>query len=117
METVPSKFTVGSIGTPRRGEARRRQADRRGACAGATVDRRTTGGANLEEGRNARNGQYCRVFPQTIDVVRTRAEAMGIEVVVADLGAGLPDDLVAVSIEAAAMAKVPLAGTSWIPGQ
>lgn len=68
METVPSKFTVGSIGTPRRGEARRRQADRRGACAGATVDRRTTGGANLEEGRNARNGQYCRVFPQTIDV-------------------------------------------------
>ena len=28
-----------------------------------------------------------------------------------------PDDLVAVSIEAAAMAKVPLAGTDWIPGQ
>jgi hypothetical protein len=27
-----------------------------------------------------------------------------------------PDDLVAVSIEAAAMARVPLAGTSWIPG-
>jgi glycine dehydrogenase len=30
-------------------------------------------------------------LPQTIDVVRTRAEAMGIEVVVADLGDGLPD--------------------------
>ncbi|WP_017936318.1 aminomethyl-transferring glycine dehydrogenase [Nocardioides sp. Iso805N] len=30
-------------------------------------------------------------LPQTIDVVRTRAEAMGIEVVVADLSAGLPD--------------------------
>ena len=30
-------------------------------------------------------------LPQTIDVVRTRAEAMGIEVVVADLAAGLPD--------------------------
>ncbi|MGA8846546.1 MAG: glycine dehydrogenase (aminomethyl-transferring), partial [Nocardioides sp.] len=30
-------------------------------------------------------------LPQTIDVVRTRAEAMGIEVVVADLCAGLPD--------------------------
>jgi glycine dehydrogenase len=30
-------------------------------------------------------------LPQTIDVVRTRAEAMGIEVVVADLGAGLPE--------------------------
>lgn len=28
-----------------------------------------------------------------------------------------PEDLVAVSIEAAAMARVPLAGTSWIPGQ
>lgn len=27
-----------------------------------------------------------------------------------------PEDLVAVSIEAAAMARVPLAGTSWIPG-
>ncbi len=30
-------------------------------------------------------------LPQTIDVVRTRAEAMGIDVVVADLTAGLPD--------------------------
>ena len=30
-------------------------------------------------------------LPQTIDVVRTRAEGMGIEVVVADLGDGLPD--------------------------
>ncbi len=30
-------------------------------------------------------------LPQTIEVVRTRAEAMGIDVVVADLGAGLPD--------------------------
>lgn len=28
-----------------------------------------------------------------------------------------PEDLVAVSVEAAAMAKVPLAGTSWVPGQ
>ena len=27
-----------------------------------------------------------------------------------------PEDLVALTIEAAAMAKVPLAGTSWIPG-
>lgn len=28
-----------------------------------------------------------------------------------------PEDLVAISIEAAAMARVPLAGTSWIPGE
>ncbi|HYJ54514.1 MAG TPA: glutamate synthase-related protein, partial [Mycobacterium sp.] len=28
-----------------------------------------------------------------------------------------PDDLVAVTIEAAAMARVPLAGTDWIPGR
>jgi len=28
-----------------------------------------------------------------------------------------PEDLVALTIEAAAMAKVPLAGTDWIPGQ
>jgi glutamate synthase domain-containing protein 2 len=27
-----------------------------------------------------------------------------------------PEDLVAVTIEAAAMARVPLAGTTWIPG-
>ena len=30
-------------------------------------------------------------LPQTIEVVRTRAEAMGIEVVVADLADGLPE--------------------------
>lgn len=28
-----------------------------------------------------------------------------------------PEDLVALSVEAAAMAQVPLAGTDWIPGQ
>jgi methylamine---glutamate N-methyltransferase subunit C len=28
-----------------------------------------------------------------------------------------PEDLVALTIESAAMARVPLAGTSWIPGQ
>ena len=28
-----------------------------------------------------------------------------------------PDDLVALTIEAAAMARVPLAGTDWIPGR
>jgi glutamate synthase domain-containing protein 2 len=27
-----------------------------------------------------------------------------------------PEDLVALTVEAAAMAKVPLAGTDWIPG-
>ena len=27
-----------------------------------------------------------------------------------------PEDLVALTIEAAAMARVPLAGTGWIPG-
>lgn len=32
-------------------------------------------------------------LPQTIEVVRTRAEAMGIEVVVADVSAGLPTEL------------------------
>ena len=36
-------------------------------------------------------------LPQTIEVVRTRAEAMGIEVVVADVSAGLPDGLETVS--------------------
>ncbi|WP_374725147.1 aminomethyl-transferring glycine dehydrogenase [Nocardioides marmoribigeumensis] len=36
-------------------------------------------------------------LPQTIAVVRTRAEAMGIEVVVADVSAGLPSDLESVS--------------------
>jgi len=27
-----------------------------------------------------------------------------------------PEDLVALTVESAAMARVPLAGTSWIPG-
>jgi hypothetical protein len=27
-----------------------------------------------------------------------------------------PEDLVALTLEAAAMARVPLAGTSWVPG-
>jgi glycine dehydrogenase len=33
----------------------------------------------------------CEVLPQTIAVVATRAEPLGIEVVVSDLGGGLPD--------------------------
>ncbi|MFF4799337.1 hypothetical protein ACFY1U_13090 [Streptomyces sp. NPDC001351] len=28
-----------------------------------------------------------------------------------------PEDLVALTIESAAMARVPLAGTDWIPGE
>ena len=28
-----------------------------------------------------------------------------------------PEDLVALTVEAAAMAKLPLAGTNWIPGE
>jgi hypothetical protein len=28
-----------------------------------------------------------------------------------------PEDLVALTVEAAAMARVPLAGTDWVPGQ
>ena len=28
-----------------------------------------------------------------------------------------PEDLVALTVEAAAMAEVPLAGTDWIPGK
>src|SRR4029434_3616822 len=28
-----------------------------------------------------------------------------------------PEDLCALTVEAAAMAKVPLAGTTWVPGQ
>src|SRR3546814_19073909 len=39
-------------------------------------------------------------LPQTIDVVRTRAEAMGIDVVVADLAEGLPEgDLCGVVVQ------------------
>ena len=28
-----------------------------------------------------------------------------------------PEDLVALTVEAAAMTQVPLAGTAWVPGQ
>jgi glycine dehydrogenase len=45
-------------------------------------------------GKSKRAGAYVvdsDALPQTISVIWTRAEAMGIEVIVADLGQGLPD--------------------------
>ena len=40
----------------------------------------------------------------------------GIEVAPVYTEADLPEDLVALTVEAAAMARVPLAGTTWVPG-
>jgi glutamate synthase domain-containing protein 2 len=61
----------------------------------------------LDAGRRLAN--YLRVLTmeaQTIARACGKAHLLHLE----------PEDLVAVTIEAAAMARVPLAGTSWIPG-
>jgi glutamate synthase domain-containing protein 2 len=62
----------------------------------------------IEGGRRLAN--YIRVLTmeaQTIARACGKAHLQHLE----------PEDLVAITIEAAAMARVPLAGTSWIPGQ
>ncbi|MFD4604217.1 FMN-binding glutamate synthase family protein, partial [Streptomyces sp. NPDC058464] len=62
----------------------------------------------VEGGRRVAN--YLRVLTmeaQTIARACGKAHVTHLE----------PEDMVATSIEAAAMARVPLAGTSWIPGQ
>lgn len=62
----------------------------------------------VEGGRRLAN--YLRVLTmeaQTIARACGKAHVRNLE----------PEDLVALTIEAAAMARVPLAGTSWIPGQ
>lgn len=62
----------------------------------------------IEGGRRLAN--YLRVL--TLEA-QTLARACGKN----DLRNLEPEDLVALTIESAAMARVPLAGTSWIPGQ
>ena len=62
----------------------------------------------VEGGRRVAN--YLRVLTmeaQTIARACGKAHVLHLE----------PEDLVAVTIEAAAMARVPLAGTDWIPGR
>jgi glutamate synthase domain-containing protein 2 len=61
----------------------------------------------IEGGRKLAN--YLRVLTleaQTIARACGKSHVLNLE----------PEDLVALTIEAAAMAKIPLAGTSWIPG-
>jgi glutamate synthase domain-containing protein 2 len=62
----------------------------------------------VEGGRRLAN--YLRVLTME---AQTLARACG----KSDLRNLEPEDLVALTVEAAAMARVPLAGTSWIPGQ
>lgn len=62
----------------------------------------------IEGGRRIAN--YLRVL--TLEA-QTLARACGKN----DLRNLEPEDLVALTIESAAMARVPLAGTSWVPGQ
>ena len=79
------------VGGPHRPADRERLAARRGHRGGRGDDARAPG-ARSKGGKAS--GPFvvdADALPQTIDVVRTRAEAMGIEVVVADLGAGLPE--------------------------
>lgn len=62
----------------------------------------------VEGGRRLAN--YIRVLTME---AQTLARACG----KSDLRNLEPEDLVALTVESAAMARVPLAGTSWIPGQ
>jgi glutamate synthase domain-containing protein 2 len=62
----------------------------------------------VEGGRRLAN--YLRVL--TLEA-QTLARACGKN----DLRNLEPEGLVALTVESAAMARVPLAGTSWIPGQ
>ena len=61
-----------------------------------------------EGGRRLAN--YLRVLTME---AQTLARACGKN----DLRNLEPEDLVALNVEAAAMARVPLAGTTWVPGQ
>ena len=73
---------------PGRPADRQRVAARRGHGGGRGDDARTPRQPRRRPGPSSSTPTAC---PQTIEVVRTRAEAMGIEVVVADLDEGLPD--------------------------
>ena len=57
-----------------------------------------------------RLANYLRVMPHEVPDARARATKSHVQQRLE------PEDLVALTVEAAAMAKVPLAGTSWIPG-
>ncbi len=61
-----------------------------------------------------RGGRWLRNYLSTLTLeLQTMARACG-KTHVLNLE---PEDLVALTVEAAAMARVPLAGTKWIPGQ
>jgi glutamate synthase domain-containing protein 2 len=62
----------------------------------------------VEGGRRLAN--YIRVLTME---AQTLARACG----KSDLRNLEPEDLVALTVESAAMARVPLAGTTWVPGQ
>ena len=74
----------------------------------------TTQDAELEERLQPEQGaQWLRNYLTTMVLeIQTLARACG-KTHVSNLE---PEDLTALTIEAAAMAKVPLAGTNWIPG-
>ena len=67
--------------------------------------------ARLDPAAGARRlANYLRVLTleaQTIARACGKSHVLNLE----------PEDLAALTIEAAAMARVPLAGTSWIPGE
>ncbi|MBF4476353.1 FMN-binding glutamate synthase family protein, partial [Rhodococcus rhodochrous] len=56
-------------------------------------------------GFHGEHAQVVREATATLDRIETRLRNLE------------PQDLVAVTMEAAAMARVPLAGTDWIPGR
>ena len=84
----------GAAQLPDHGRRPDRAADRQRLAARRGHRRRRGDDAGAPRATARRPGPFvvdADALPQTIDVVRTRAEAMGIEVVVADLADGLPE--------------------------
>ncbi|MBM4198045.1 MAG: FMN-binding glutamate synthase family protein, partial [Gammaproteobacteria bacterium] len=75
----------------------------------------TTQDAELEKRLEPAVGaRHVRNYLKTLNMeLTTLARACGKQ----DVHHLEPEDLVALTVEAAAMAQVPLAGTNWIPGR
>ena len=74
----------------------------------------TTQDTELEQRLDPATGaRWLKNYLQVLDMeVTTLARACG----KSNVHHLEPEDLVALTVEAAAMARVPLAGTNWIPG-
>src|SRR5258705_13523408 len=84
------------------------------ACRAARRQRKPCSSSMWEFPRSRRCAKRLRNYFKTVNMeLTTIARACGKQ----DVHHLEKEDLVALTVEAAAMAGVPLAGTSWVPGQ